>query len=435
MSSRALTVVAEIANAAEHEHLVQRLNQIRDDVVGNPVLQPATMPDTHFTRWLILRDRHADPHPDLLIWESNHDGETLDYLNAVVAAVPAGCDLLFGCCTGYPAAGAAAAPEAVVDWLRARTVRAHAFYRAYPRLTAASVKNDTEVRNALGDVIDAERARLITLPPVEIHRRVAATVRAKRPELDTTDDGEAVGAMWAKRILLVIALAVIALVFLVPLGLIYLLTRRAELREAAAVAAARPTAPVHDPVGHHDIEDRVMQNQLTHVVDVKPGTLRIVTLWIVLTVIDWLARVFYVNGSLHGMTTIHFARWVILFDTRSEPAERRHRLVFFSNYDGSWDAYLGEFIDRGSPGLTAIWSNTESFPVTRWLIFDGSRDEEAFKQWARQRQRPAGEAETQAWWSSIPSLTVANVRDNAWVRRRVGRKLDDEEAIAWLRRL
>ena len=65
----------------------------------------------------------------------------------------------------------------------------------------------------------------------------------------------------------------------------------------------------------------------------------------------------------------------------------------------------------------------------------GSRDEEAFKQWARLRQRPTGTAETQAWWSGIPSLTVANVRDNAWVRRRVGRRLDDEEAIAWLRRL
>jgi hypothetical protein len=432
MGSHALTVVAEIADAARHQHLVERLAKIRDDVAGNDVLRPAAMPDTHFTRWLILRDPHPEPHPDLLIWESNHDGDTLDYLDAVVRTVPIGCDLLFGCCTGYPAAGAVAAPEAVVDWLRARTRRSHAFYRAYARLTARSIQNDVELRTAIGEIVDTQRPALVTLAPSEIHRRVCETVRVTRPDLDTTDDGDGVIATWGKRIALALLLSTITVVFFVPLLAIVLLVRRAELADAKEVA--RPDRPVQDH-GHHAIEDRVMQNQLTHVVDVKPGALRIATLWIVLTVIDSLARVFYVNGSLHHMTTIHFARWVILFDDRPDVAVRRHRLVFFSNYDGSWDAYLGEFIDRGSPGLTAIWSNTEGFPVTRWLAFEGSRDEEAFKQWARRRQRPVGDTEAQAWWSGIPSLTVANVRDNAWVRRRVCRRLDDEEASAWLRRV
>jgi hypothetical protein len=425
---RALTVVAEIA-ADRRPDLERLLRVIRDDIVRNPVLRPAELPDTHFTRWVVLADPgRADPHPPVLIWESNHDGATLDYLEAAVAAVRPGLDQLFGCCRGYPGPGRA--DEEIVEWLRGRTVHAQAFYCAYRRVPRRAVINDVAVRDRLGRMLDAERAELIRFPPREIHRRV--TARLSTEELDLADDGEGTLGIWLRRVGAGVALAAVALPLLPVFGAIFLLVRRAEQRDNAALSVN--DRPVHDELGHHEVEDRVMQNQLTHVVDIKPGLLRVTTLWIVLTVIGVLTRFFYVNGNLEGMTTIHFARWAILFDRRADPAVRRHRLVFFSNYDGSWDAYLGEFIDRGSPGLTAIWSNTEGFPRTEWLFGLGARDEEAFKRWTRERQRPLPD-EAQAWWSGIPSLTVANVRNNAWTRRRVGRRLDDEEAIEWLRRL
>jgi hypothetical protein len=176
-------------------------------------------------------------------------------------------------------------------------------------------------------------------------------------------------------------------------------------------------------------EDHVTQNQLTHVVDIKPGWFRLFTVWAVLGVIDLLARAYFVNGALGGITSIHFARWVIVRDRR-RVRTRRHRLLFFSNYDGSWESYLGEFIDRASSGLTAVWSNTVDFPRSRFLLGDGARDEEAFKQWTRDHQ-----IATQVWWSGVPASTVQNVRDDIAIRRRLQRPLPDDEAIQWLEML
>jgi hypothetical protein len=122
---------------------------------------------------------------------------------------------------------------------------------------------------------------------------------------------------------------------------------------------------------------------------------------------------------------------VIVRDRRRvPPRQKRHRLLFFSNYDGSWESYLGEFIDRASSGLTAVWSNTVDFPRSRFLIGAGARDEEAFKQWTRDHQ-----IATQVWWSGVPASTVRNVRDDIWVRRRLLRPLPDDEAMQWLETL
>jgi hypothetical protein len=151
----------------------------------------------------------------------------------------------------------------------------------------------------------------------------------------------------------------------------------------------------------------------------------------VLKGIDLSARVYAVRGDLGGITDIHFARWVIVRDRRAKPpGPRRHRLVFFSNFDGSWESYLGEFIDRAAYGLTAVWSNTVGFPATEHLVFAGARDEESFKQWTREHQ-----VRTQVWWTGVPDSTVQNIRDDIWIRRRLDRGLADHEIVAWMRKL
>jgi hypothetical protein len=433
-TSRALTVVAELdprATPEERDALAIALALIRDQPDTNPVLRPGYLPDTHFTRWLILGDDQGEL-PELLIWESNHDGRTLDYLEAAVAAVRAGFDQVFGCCVGYP--GASAAPEEVVAWLRHRIVRANAFFRAYPGLTRNQVVNDAKVRSALRELVEADRAALSALPAERIQRALRARLAAQRPDLDLADDGDGGLALLAKRI--GAGLVVLALLPLAPLlaVTVILLMRRIRRAEESEMATAYER-PVHDVWNQFRFEDHVMQNQLTHLVDVKPGRFRLAVLWLALTGIDALARLYFVHGQLGGITTIHFARWVILYDRRPAPARRRHRLVFFSNYDGSWDAYLGEFIDRAAMGLTAAWSCTQGFPPSRYLLLDGATDEERFKSWTREHQRPRVPGEVQAWWSGVPTLTVGNVRDNTWVRRRLSRRLADEELKTWLRRL
>jgi len=120
---------------------------------------------------------------------------------------------------------------------------------------------------------------------------------------------------------------------------------------------------------------------------------------------------------------------VILRDRRTG-GRKRHRLLFFSNYDGSWESYLGEFIDRAAYGLTAVWSNTMGFPPTEHLVCGGARNEEAFKQWTREHQ-----IATQVWWTGVTHSTVQNIRDDIWIRRRLDRSMSDAELLTWMRKL
>jgi hypothetical protein len=181
------------------------------------------------------------------------------------------------------------------------------------------------------------------------------------------------------------------------------------------------------------VEDRIVQNQFTHLVDVKPGLFRYVLLRTVLFVIDQVAGVYAVHGKLNGITSIHFARWVMLHDrrpARDVPGRRRHRLLFFASYDFSWESYLGEFVDRSAGWLTAVWSNTAGFPRTYRLVDEGADDEEAFKQWTRDHQIP-----TQVWWSGVRDATVENLNTDVEVHRGLAGPLDGEEAARWVRRL
>ena len=105
-------------------------------------------------------------------------------------------------------------------------------------------------------------------------------------------------------------------------------------------------------------------------------------------------------GYLDTINTIHFARWVLL--------PGANRLMFFSNYGGSWESYLEDFIAKAASGLTGVWSNTEGYPRTRWLFLDGARDGDRFKRWARRQQVP-----TLFWYSAYPDLNTARIRINS----------------------
>jgi hypothetical protein len=265
----------------------------------------------------------------------------------------------------------------------------------------------------------------LELQPHEMHRRLREDLAKTKLDVSPIADPN---WSWKLRMLLyVLGLGVVAIAMFVPLLVIwYPILRRHERDDAVSV--------IYHPVEDNGLaveEDKIRQNQLTHIVDLKPGRFRFFTVWMVLNVIGILASKFYVHGHLGGITSIHFARWVIVRDRRKVPrAERRDRLFFFSNYDGSWESYLGEFIDRASMGLSAIWSNTEGFPRTSNLIFAGALDEERFKQWTRDHQIP-----TQVWVSWVRLSTVQNVRDDVWLRRRLETPLVKDKLTAWLRKV
>jgi deferrochelatase/peroxidase EfeB len=166
-------------------------------------------------------------------------------------------------------------------------------------------------------------------------------------------------------------------------------------------------------------ENQCMQNHLAGVSTLKPGWLRRLTLRLALWVVGALAAYRSRPGFLSNIGTIHFARWILLPGT--------DKLLFFSNYTGSWESYLEDFILRLHYGLTGVWSNTEGFPRTRQLVQDGAKDGDRFKRWGRRQQHP-----TRFWYSAYPELTTARVRINAAIRYGFATASTEDAAARWL---
>lgn len=169
-----------------------------------------------------------------------------------------------------------------------------------------------------------------------------------------------------------------------------------------------------------DRENRSAQNHLAAVATMKPGMLRRLALRIVFWSIGVSAR-YYRPGTLRGIGTIHFARWILLPGT--------DKLLFFSNYSGSWESYLEDFILRAHDGLTGVWSNTEGFPKTKNLAFGGAEHGDQFKSWGRRQQQP-----TRFWYSAYPDLTTPRVRINAAIRDGLATASTEQAAARWLER-
>jgi hypothetical protein len=166
---------------------------------------------------------------------------------------------------------------------------------------------------------------------------------------------------------------------------------------------------------------RTAQNHMVGLNRIKGGRVRRWTLKVVLWLIHFTKHL-EKSGTLSGVSTIHFARWVVI--------NKGKHLLFLSNYDGDWDAYLGDFVAEASTGLTAIWSNCVGFPRTWFLMWGGAKDERAFKAYARKHQH-----ETLFHYSAHPDLTVAEIENHTAIREALGRSLDGAGLDALLGRL
>ncbi|MGO1120528.1 cytochrome P450 [Rhodovibrionaceae bacterium A322] len=161
------------------------------------------------------------------------------------------------------------------------------------------------------------------------------------------------------------------------------------------------------------------QNHITSVSDLKPGWFRKVTLALALEAIYQEVVYWFRPGYVVDMGTIHYARWFRLPGTE--------KLIFQSNFDGSWESYLEDFVSKASEGQTAAWSNAVGFPKSRWMMYGGAADADGFKRWVRRQQ-----VDTQCWYSRFPELTTDQIHSNALVRDGLARARSSSAAKAWL---
>ncbi len=170
-------------------------------------------------------------------------------------------------------------------------------------------------------------------------------------------------------------------------------------------------------------EDWIPQNHMGSVVLVKPGILRMALFRTGHLGLGLLLRVLATDGYLGSMRTVHFAHWAFV--------NNGSRLMFFSNFDNSWDSYLDDFIEKAHGGLTLAWGSGVGFPATRFLVLDGASHGRQFKAWARHSM-----AVSRFWFSAYTDYTVDQIERHARIADGLRKAtLTPKEAASWARDL
>jgi hypothetical protein len=355
-----------------------------------------------------------------IIYAADVDGPVRRHLHDLGMVCGEFTDLIFSQCEGYPEV-----PDthSRVAWLRRHQVPSSAYYVNTVGRGAQQIRDETRLREALGDIIDQRRSDLECLPAAQIHRILRDEVRGRTDLAFSVRRARGLPPLRRYGEMIRLAVLLLLLVLLSPVLLITVVTGLLAIRWREMhdwVSTERP-----DPEAVRGLraqEDNAAANPFAAVGVVKAGRLRRTSTAASVWAIDAASRHIYKRGSLTGVKTIHFARWIFLDEHR--------RMAFLSVYDGSLESYMDDFIDKVAFGLNAVFSNGVGYPRTRFLVLDGARDEQSFKNYLRRHQEAVPLA-----YSAYPQLTAANIENNARIREGLTRELNDEEARLWLARL
>ena len=391
-------------------------------VADRPHIAFSRSRNIHFARLAILDDPGHGPERKRLLYSSNYDGDLDSHLTELVA-ITSDMDAIWGRCEAYDGAARFA------TFIRAHAREPEAFYIAFRDETVERIQQSITLRRQVQPLLDAASAGpLATILP-GLSTGEPAWVRAIRRMFSTA--GRDIGAALER---LIRALPIVAdvpraivrcgftNVFLGTQRILASLDRYAVFRWLNWITRNRmpPVRSVYSSVGLDNCaipvpivagdeipsgqdrvspafrEDVVTQNQLTLITVVREGQIDRVRA--VMAAIDSYARRLAPRGSLIGISTIHFVRWLLLDEGR--------RLMMVSDYDGSWESYIDEFAELILSGLDAIWETSYGYPP------DGARDLPAFKRFLRSHQVPS-----EVFYSAYPEETVLNiVNDRAFAR-------------------
>jgi hypothetical protein len=418
-------VAAAIAQGREAglRALLATMNSAPGVVVADNTLVPfARFDRLHVARFVILHDETLgdleqygvtfDNPPVWLVFLGDCDGPADTMLGEIVARADAGLAQIFGHCEGFVRGGD------LVAWMQAHSLAPATQYVNWVGRTVRQIREDAALHAALRERLQRDIAAFEGQTALEIHRRLAASVRQAGPLL--TPPAPTPLPWLASKIgnMIGVPIALVALLPFFVVGAPFFLgeLRRREMSDA--VVAPRPT-----PDHVHSLsvlEDHDVTNQFSAFGSVKPGWFRLWTLMFVFWVLSFSTRQIYTRGRLARVGTIHFARWVFM--------DNRRRLLFCSNYDGSLDSYMDDFINKVAYGLNLVFSNGVGYPRTNFLLSGGAKEELTFKYFLRRHQVP-----TQVWYKAYPGLTTADLARNTQIREGLERQtMTEAEARRWL---
>jgi Dyp-type peroxidase family len=382
------------------------------------------------------------PIPPKMLFATDFDGPLDEHVDELLAVAGDGLDQVFSHCEGWPGSADRAAVHGY--FLRHR-IESNTFYTGTMHRSVDQIHREEELHQAIENYLDREAQKPgFPTEPVRIREKIrdfvfndehlawARLQPGPFPKLLFNPSylkQVAIGVVLAILAVLTVVLRLtlgswstalkvtggVVAVAVVLLVAAYLFLRKLEKTDPVIIL----NKDIDDLVS---VEDRIVQNQMSSVIYIKePLWFRGLVLRAVLAFINFSAKYLSNQGTLAGIPSIHFARWVIVDNGR--------RLVFFSNFDGSWENYLGDFIDKSHSGLTGVWSNCVGFPRTKNLIQEGATDEQKFKAYSRDSQIP-----TQVWYSAYRWLSVDNINNNSKIRLGLYGDMTADQAALWVRR-
>ena len=426
---KALTIITRLKPDADNiKDLGEFLHQIGHHK-KNPYVRFDEIGTTCFAAWILLNN---DPHyPPSLVFECNHEGDVEEYLNDFISHAGPALHRIYRHCMDYTAARQNDAY--LKTYLKAHRQDYAAFYIGCPYQSQHGILESARARSLIQKFVGPQSKGCDQ--PQELRRDIEQRLRNERIG---SFDG-LITPLWKLRARVFLNLLSLAAVILLGIFILYrlapsVLEYSASLLVTGIIALLliirikEIREPKPDPNRYGKIdpllfrsEDIFQQNHLTTLVEIKPGIVSPFVLKVWLWIINAAARLRYITGHLGGIPTIHFARWLII-DT-DMPIQR---LLFLSNFDGSWHSYLGDFVDKAAFGLNGIWGNTVEFPPTKFLFGGGANQIVEFKQWSRDHN-----LYTHVWYEAY-QVTVKNILKNVEIADKIGKDLSPAATNEWL---
>jgi hypothetical protein len=381
----------------------------------------------HFARFTIIEAKRADeikafgvtPRPwrPTLLFFGDVDGDTDSFLSELADHSGPGLKEIFTLCEGFPENGLS-----LLGWMKAHQLQPAAYYVNWRGRTVRQVHEEDALHKSLSThlqaIVDevgrddtlALRQRLLSHVELEKH---AGRLTLTPPDPTPLD--------WRiKNLLHMIGIPII-LLLLAPFFLViapFFAIRLRMLERSDPELFIRPDRRHIREMAAQ--EDHYVTNQYNVFGDVKPGLFRLLTFKFLMMVVGYFARHIYNRGILARIKTIHFARWDFM--------DRNHRVFFASNYDGSHESYMDDFINKLGWGLNLAFSNGVGYPTTTWMIKEGAYRELPFKYTQRRHQ-----LRSEVWYKAYPNLTATDLSRNSRIRYGVeNRQSGKAEIRQWL---
>jgi hypothetical protein len=421
-------VLAPIVRSREEElrALLTSMNEGPGRVnVNNSLIPFAKFDNLHFARLLILDDKttadgrvyglHREDYPLYLAFLGDTDGDENGFLENLARIAPNGLRKLFSCCEGF------ADDTDLLNWMKEHRKSGIANYVNWPGRTVRRIREEAALKDALEMYLNKDSS-LRDMPPQRIHAKLTQLINEEKSSgrLRLSDESPTPPGWWIRNLLHLVAAPFLVLLLsplLVVIAPFYLIGLRKLERTDPELCPAVDQAYTEELSRG---EDHYVTNQFSAMGSLKPGLVRLLTTIGVLSTVNYAARHIVRPGRLGRIRTIHFARWVFLDGTK--------RMIFCSNYDGSVESYMDDFINKTGFGLNAVFSNGIGYPTTNWLVLDGCGDERKYVEFLRRHTLP-----TQVWYKAYPGLTAIDLERNGRIRKGLEvLSLSDQEASEWI---